>query len=142
MTAMRPVGDIMETNVHWLPDDMPVDRAAHELVTRRVTGAPVCARDGRVVGVLSTTDVLELYGSIGGLSAVHDAMTPEVLSVCKDEPVARAIELMAFEAVHQLLVVDPDGRLAGIVTSMGVLRELAGIEREAIEFDAPTVTPS
>ncbi len=129
-TSMRTVGDIMEPNVHWLPDDMPVERAAQELVARQITGAPVCARDGSILGVLSIADLLELYGSIGELSVVNDAMTTEVLSVQEDDPLERAVEVMAFEGVHRLLVVDPDGRLAGIVTSMDVLRELAGFSRE------------
>lgn len=127
---MRTVADIMETNVHWLPEDMPLERAAQELVAWQVTGAPVCARDGTIVGVVSMADVLELYGTVGELSFVHDAMTPEVLSVAAEEPIERAVDLMAFEGVHRLVVVDRHDRLAGIVTSMDVLRELAGFPRQ------------
>jgi predicted transcriptional regulator len=36
---------------------------------------------------------------------------------------------MAFEGVHRLLVVDEAEHLVGIVTSMDVLRELAGFPR-------------
>lgn len=121
----RTVAHVMERDVLWLPEDMPLERAAQELVARRVIGAPVCARDGAVVGVVSIGDILELFGALGDVASVQDAMTSEVLSVREDDPIERAVERMAFDGVHRLVVVDGDGRFAGSVTSMDVLRELA-----------------
>jgi predicted transcriptional regulator len=45
-------------------------------------------------------------------------------------PIEGAIRSMAFEGVHQLLVVDDDDRFVGVVTSMDILRELAGYPRK------------
>jgi CBS domain-containing protein len=55
-------------------------------------------------------------------------MTPGILAVGPDEPLERAIELMAFEGVHRLLVLEGNN-LAGIITSLDVLRSLAGFPR-------------
>ncbi len=121
----RKVAHVMDRDVLWLPEDMPLERAAQELVARRAMGAPVCTRDGAVVGVVSIGDIVELFGALGDVASVRDAMTSEVLSVCEDDPIERAVERMAFDGVHRLVVVDGDGRFAGSVTSMDVLRELA-----------------
>jgi predicted transcriptional regulator len=127
---MRTVRDIMESDVFWIPSDMPLERAAKELASRQVSGAPVCAPDGRLIGMLSSTDLTEFYGGAHELRLARDVMTPEVLAVAPDDPIEQAIKLMAFEGVHRLVVVDLEHRLHGIVTSMDVLRELAGFPRQ------------
>lgn len=119
----------MEPDVFWLPVDMPLERAAEELTERRISGAAACTADGKVVGVLTKTDLTGSYGAEGSARVVKDVMTPEVLAVAPDDPVERAIHVMVFERVHRLLVVDGEGALAGVVTSMDILRELAGISR-------------
>lgn len=120
----------MEPDVFWVPPDMPLERAAHELAARQISGAPVCAPDGAIVGLLSLTDLTEHFRGDDDRRLVRDAMTPSVLSVGQAEPMERAISLMAFEGVHRLVVIDDDKRLVGIVTSMDVLRELAGFPRQ------------
>jgi predicted transcriptional regulator len=124
----RPLRAVMEPNVFWLPVDMPLPRAAQALAAQQFSGAPVCAPDGRIVGMVTKTDLVEFYGVTNELRLVRDVMTPEILSVRPDEPLERAVELMAFEGVHRVLVIE-DERLMGIVTAMDVLRELAGYPR-------------
>jgi predicted transcriptional regulator len=130
----------MEPNVFWLSEDTPLTRAAEALAERQISGGPVCAHDGRIVGMLSKTDLTEYYGGANELRLVRDVMTPEVIAVKPDDPIARAIELMAFEGVHRLLVLDGE-RLAGIVTSMDVLRELAGFPRQRSRIAAVAPPP-
>jgi predicted transcriptional regulator len=125
---MRTVREIMEPNVFWLPEDTPLKRAAEALAERQIGGAPACAADGRIVGMISKTDLTDYYGGANELRLVRDVMTPEVFAVHPDDPIDRAIQLMAFEGVHRLLVFE-GAALAGIVTSMDVLRDLAGFPR-------------
>lgn len=125
---LRQVRDIMEPNVFWLADDAPLARAAEALAERQISGAPVCDASGKIVGMFSKTDLAEYYGSVNEARLVRDAMTPTVVAVGPDDPIDHAVELMAFEGVHRLLVLDGE-RLEGIVTAMDVLRELAGFSR-------------
>lgn len=140
---MRTVGEVMEPDVFWLPSDMPLHRAAEELAARQISGAPVCSPDGRIIGVISLTDLTEHYGGVNELRLVGDVMTPEVLTANEADPLEAAIRLMAFEGVHRLVVLDGDGRLVGIVTSMDVLRELAGFPRQPqrVFAVAPPLSP-
>jgi predicted transcriptional regulator len=109
---------------------MPLSRAAEELAARQITGAPACSPDGRIIGVISQTDLTEHYGGAHELRLVRDVMTPEILTVNQAELLEQAIRLMAFEGVHRLFVLDSDEHLVGIITSMDVLRELAGFPRQ------------
>jgi predicted transcriptional regulator len=122
---MRSVRDIMTTAVLSLTPDMRLARAAALLDEHQISGAPVCEEGGRVLGVLSRADLTESFGQ-NRHRTVGELMTPEALTVRSDDPIERAIQRMAFEGVHRLVVVDERGRLEGMVSSMDVLRELAG----------------
>ena len=125
---MRSVREIIEPHPFFVPEDMPLVRVAEELSSRQISAVPVCTREGRIIGVLSKTDLTQHFdGDEPGLA--RDAMTREVLSVAATAAVEVAIERMAFEGVHQLVVTDGEGRFAGVVTAMDVLRELAGYGR-------------
>jgi predicted transcriptional regulator len=126
---MRTTQDIMSTAVCTVTPDMRLARAAELLAENQVSGAPVCDRDGRVIGILSESDLTDAFAGRHERT-VADVMTPEVLSVRSDQPIGQAIRTMAFEGVHRLVVLDEKGLLRGIVTSMDILRELAGFERE------------
>jgi predicted transcriptional regulator len=56
-------------------------------------------------------------------------MYPEVFSVAPEASVEDAIRMMAFEGVHRLVVLEASGQLVGVITSMDVLRSLAGLPR-------------
>ena len=98
------------------------------LAERQISRAPVCDASGKVVGMFTKTDLAEYYGRAHEARMVRDVMTPELVAVHPDDPVQRAVQLMAFAEIHRLLVLDGD-RLEGIVTSMDVMRELAGFPR-------------
>lgn len=125
---MRKVRDIMATEVYFLAADTPLERAAEVFAERQISGAPVTERDGKIVGMFTKTELAEHFGPANQARLVRDVMRPEILAVGPDEPLDRAVQLMAFEGVHRVLVLEGD-RLAGIVTSMDVLRELAGFPR-------------
>ena len=60
------VRDLMTTDVVYLYAEMSVKEAALVLVKHRISGAPVVDRQGRCVGVFSTTDLLRCYSEQKG----------------------------------------------------------------------------
>lgn len=56
---------------------------------------------------------------------VADWMTPKVISVPPDASLAEVCGAMAREGIHRVFVVD-DGRLAGVISSLDVVKYLAG----------------
>jgi CBS domain-containing protein len=128
MTLIR---DAMEPSVVWLLRDQSLQEAASVLAHHDISGAPVCDREGNVLGMLTKTDLTEHLARDDVDESVERAMTKGALTVSADDPLDRAISLMAFEGVHRLVVLDERGHLAGIITSMDVLRELAGYGRRS-----------
>ena len=143
------VKDVMTRNVFAVAPDTSLETAARLLATRRVSGAPVVDREGRPVGVITQTDLVDpdrerssdpgrsVYYRVGGgprevdceeargEGVVSDVMSPFVLSVGSEVDVEDAARRMLTDKVHRLLVVDAD-RIVGIISTLDVLRALSG----------------
>jgi CBS-domain-containing membrane protein len=55
---------------------------------------------------------------------IKEIMTPVVYSVLPEAPVSEVINQMTGLKVHRLFVVDPEGVLLGVISTMDVLRHL------------------
>jgi CBS domain-containing protein len=92
--------------------------AARMMRTLHVGPLPVCD-DGRIIGVLTDRDIT-VRATAEGLdpitTPVGDVMTPEVLSCQETDDVADAALKMQMLQVRRLIVLDEQGRLAGIVS--------------------------
>lgn len=136
------VQDVMTRPGLAISADSPARAAAEMLVGREFRALPVVDGEGRVVGVVSSGDLVE-RGGLGArlelLSAmsetarrgfldqisdrpVRDVMTPEPAMVRTTDTVATATHLMTERGVKRVPIVDPDGRLAGILARSDVLR--------------------
>jgi len=143
--------DIMRTHVITVREDQTLRELAQVLQDNRITGAPVVDDRGRLVGVVSQTDLVrrqreasstdvpayhreEAWLDANGFSIetpdygrVRDIMTPAVLSADEKTPVEELARCMSRKGVHRL-VITRRGKLAGIVTSMDLMKhfEAAG----------------
>ena len=61
-TQMIPVKEVMTRNVITFNEDTPVEEIAQTLTSKRITGAPVVADEGHVVGIVSEVDVFSKKG--------------------------------------------------------------------------------
>jgi CBS-domain-containing membrane protein len=122
---MLTIADIMTRDVFTLTPDLSAADAAAALVSRGFSGAPVRDAAGRVLGVLSRTDLTDPdRRPPGSARSVADLMTPGLLALRASDPVMSAVRLMVREEVHRIVVLDEHGGLAGIVTPSDVLRAL------------------
>jgi chloride channel protein, CIC family len=115
---MLRVRDIMSRDVIALDIGVTRDQAASHLTEQHIGGVAVVDR-GRVVGVLSKTDLCnpQRKGTTAG-----ELMTPLIFHVKADDPVTVAARLMLDERVHRALVIGPEGRLDGIITTTDLVR--------------------
>jgi CBS domain-containing protein len=146
---MLRVRDIMTSRVVMVGVDDPAPAAADFLLHRGIGGAPVCDREGHLVGMLSKTDLItgqkgsaesrDAGARVDDLSQsqtkVADIMTPNVLSLLADDPALLAAKGLAASQIHRAVVFDLDGNLAGIVTSMDIVRAVASGARFDDTFD-------
>jgi CBS domain-containing protein len=83
------------------------------------------AQDGRIVGLVTLTDVKKLPESEWEQHSVGAIMTrPPLTTIQPTESVARALEMLVNRDVNQLMVVDAEGTLLGTLSRGDVMRFL------------------
>nr|WP_042365747.1 CBS domain-containing protein [Streptacidiphilus neutrinimicus] len=122
------VADVMTHAVAAVGRDAGIDEIVDILHTRRVSALPVVAGDGRVIGVVSESDVLAAElpdGSApreGSALTAGGLMSTPAVAVHPWAPLAEAARAMLLRKVKRLPVVDADGHLRGIVSRADVLK--------------------
>ena len=128
---MLLIKDIMTSPVYTVEAGASAEEAAWGLTRRHIGGAPARDAAGNLVGVLSSSDLVnpEPAQWIKGEATVGDVMNPEVISLYAEDPAMAAVNEMAKRSIHRIVVLDGDSNLAGIVTPMDVVRALARGDR-------------
>ena len=112
---MIPVKEVMTRNVITFKEDTPVEEIAQTLSSKRITGAPVVAGDGLVVGIVSEVDVFTKKGKLA-----RDIMSPHVISVTEDTGIDEAARLLAGERIRRVPVIKR-GKMVGLLSRSDVL---------------------
>lgn len=119
---------IMTNEVICGRDDLEIT-AVVELMTRHRIGClPIVDRRRRPIGIITKSDLVEHLRDQAGRTA-DDVMMPLALSLPASASVKHAASLMTLEDTHHVLVVESDGRLAGVVSSRDLVTWLAERER-------------
>ena len=123
---MLTARDVMTSAVLTIAADDRAANAADRLAQAGISGAPVRDRDGKLVGILSQTDLANpRRGGTRADAPVYEVMTPEVYTVYADGPALVAAMVMAKYDIHRVAVADARGNLAGVVTSLDLVKALA-----------------
>jgi CBS domain-containing protein len=121
------VKEVMTRNVQCVSPDASLQEAACKMKDLDVGPLPVCDHD-RLTGLLTDRDIA-VRGVAEGRdpknTKVCDVMTPGVVFCFEDDDVQEAARIMEEKQVRRLVVLNPDKRLAGIV-SLGDLAVLTG----------------
>lgn len=127
----------MSREVVSVGPDASLRDVARLLAERRVSGVPVVDEGGRVLGVVSGSDLLGAAAD-GGIdhTAAH-AMTAPAVSIAADRSVREAADVMTRRRLRRLTVTSGGGELVGIVTRADLVRAFLRpdeeIERELAE---------
>ena len=155
------VNDWMVCDVSLIRADADVHELEQLLLKERIHGVPVVNDAGRLVGVVSQTDLLAWHYTSGvdGASyyeaqtlqfrhedpsgklrltdirsaTVSEVMSPVVHCICPDQSIALAAARMITRQVHRLVVVDEEGKVLGTVSPMDLLGAIPGIDKELEE---------
>lgn len=111
------VGEVMTADVVSVDRSATFREIAKLLADYDITGLPVVDGDGRVVGVVSESDLLARKA----LTAA-DIMSAPAVTVHAQESVSEAGQLMTRLGLQRLPVTDAQERLIGIVTRRDLLR--------------------
>jgi CBS domain-containing protein len=136
---MTRVRDIMTSAVVTVGPGLTIREAAELLASRHISGAPVVDH-GRVVGLITATDILDFVAALPGVPpelvddtewnsleehTVDEAMTNAPLHTLPPDATARqAAEMMQKEDIHRIVVMEGE-RLVGVVSTLDITRALA-----------------
>lgn len=126
------VADIMQPSVKSVHRDATVAEAISLMAEEHVSGLPVVDDGERVVGVISTTDILQAEAEWIGPNrtdlientTVSELMTPRPLMVAPSASIREVAQQMLYGEVHRLFV-EEDGRMIGVVSQTDLVRALA-----------------
>jgi CBS domain-containing protein len=152
MTITCAAKDIMTRNVLTAYDDWTLQELARFLTDNGISGAPVITGEGKLVGVVSLTDVARATGRLGSgwfepLSVYHhdgklsidelsslklessettnvrDIMTSVVFEVDAGASIGQVAETLLRGRIHRVFVVE-HGKVVGVISALDLLRVL------------------
>jgi len=127
------VADVMRTEVITVSADTTLADAMVTLADAHVSGLPVVDAQGRLVGVVSTTDVLTALTEAAGpddrerifqQTVVREVMTPRPQTIEPDADVLDAARRLLYLEVRRLFV-ELDSKLVGVVSQTDIVGALA-----------------
>lgn len=125
------VAELMVKDLKSVEPEVTVADAVAVMIESHVSALPVVDSRDRLIGVLSTTDVLQAAAE-GARSredlfdgaVVRDLMTPRPATVGLETDVKEAAQQMLYLEVHRLFVED-DGALVGVISQSDIVRGVA-----------------
>jgi CBS domain-containing protein len=149
----KTAAEVMDRDAHSVKPDDDARKAIELLADRDLGALPVVDDDGKVVGIVSESDLvlsedeadlhlphfLNLMGGVVFLGSmkgfehrlekafatkVSELMTPDPIVVRTDDDVHEVGRVIAEKHHNHLPVVDGEGRLAGVITRADVLAAL------------------
>ena len=136
------------SEVYSIRDGATVHEAAQALRERQVRSIGVVDAHGRLVGVVSQSDISDKVAAENKCPAwmrVTEIMSTALVSVTPDRPLEECLRLMEQHGIYHLLVVDHAGGFRGMLSVSDLLRVIASDEKaradmlEAFVFDRPSV---
>lgn len=154
---MQTAKEIMTKPVLSARETDMVKAVLELLAEKRISGVPVVDEDGKVIGVISDTDIIRYahqisvvplsnlsgwispYAEISDLASmrkgfdllhrtdVSQIMTKKVYTVHEDAPANEVAELMNRRKINRIPVVDSEDKLKGIVTRSDMVQCMANL---------------
>lgn len=149
---LKTVADVMSHNPVVVQRETPLKEAIAILAERRISGLPVVDESGKLIGIISETDLMwqetgvtppayimfldsviylqnpatydrDLHKALG--QTVGDVMSKNPITVSPDKPLRDAARLMHDKSIHRLPILDSEGQVVGILTRGDIIRAMA-----------------
>jgi predicted transcriptional regulator len=117
------VGDVMTVRLFCARPETPVKDVARRLLRNRIGGMPVVDAGGRLVGMISESDIQLLKEGAPGrpVQTAGDLMTRPVVTLSEEDTVSEAARILGRHRIKRAPVLR-DGSVVGIITKSDLLR--------------------
>lgn len=119
---MYQVKDAMCRKLVSIVPNATVEEAIRTLLDHKISGAPVIDKEGKLVGIISQFQLLEvLYDPQIRTQRVQQFMTKEVLTIEDTALLGMAANLFVLHRIHRLPVLQGD-RVVGVISRSDLLK--------------------
>ncbi len=139
-TVQAKVGDVMSKNILFAHPNHKFTELCRLFYEMDIHHLPVVDEDFKLIGMLSSNDVLKAYSfkvplldrldeeTLNSRFTIYDLMTPApLICVNREATLTEASALITDHHIHALPVMDGD-RIVGIITSTDIVRRCAELE--------------
>jgi IMP dehydrogenase len=105
-----------------LPPDASVAQALELMSTYHISGVPITSEDGTLVGILTNRDLRfapDVTQPVSALMTARDLVTAPIGTTLRE-----AEEILHRHKIEKLPVVDPDGKLSGLITVKDIQKRI------------------
>jgi predicted transcriptional regulator len=120
------------SEIFSIRDDATVHEAAQYLRDRQLRSVGVLDAAGRLVGVVSQSDISDKVAAENKCPAwmrVSEIMSTGLISVTPDRSLDDCLRLMEQHGIYHLLVLDPSGGYGGMLSVRDLLKVIASDEK-------------
>jgi len=125
--AETTVGEMMDTKVHTIEGDTNVKDCAKSMAKGK-SGYAVVVKSGIAVGIVTERDLVwkVIADNVDPAKVlVRDIMSTPLITIEPSATMTDAAKLMTDYKVRRIVVIDENGSLAGIVSSIDMAKSLA-----------------
>ena len=149
---LKTVAEVMTRDSITVKAKTPLHEAIKLLAEKRISGLPVVDDDGKLIGIISETDLMwqkagvtppayfMIFDSVIYLTnpidykrdlqkalaqTVGEIMSEKPITISPDKPLTEAAKIMRDRKIHRLPVLDDSGQIVGILTLSDIIREMA-----------------
>jgi len=117
---------VMTTSVKGLPAGAGLDEVLHFIEHSRLDHFPVTDGRGRFVGTISLADVSDMIyrPEMRDLVTAQDLLEDDLVTAAPDETLGELFDKFRQHKAHDLIILDADGNVLGIVEQRDVLRAM------------------
>ncbi|BDA66546.1 Predicted signal transduction protein containing CBS domains [Rivularia sp. IAM M-261] len=148
----KTVADMMSRNPVVVKRETSLTEAIKILAERRISGLPVVDDNGKLIGIISETDLMwqetgvtppayimfldsviylqnpatyerDLHKALG--QTVGEVMSKDPITIAPDKSLRDAAKLMHDKNIHRLPILDSEGQVIGILTRGDIIRAMA-----------------
>ncbi len=118
------VRDLMTREIAYVQDNLTISELLGLMFEKKHLGYPVVDQfTGKIIGIVTFTDIRSVPGSEHGNVLVRDVMVKNVINISEDADAMDALKIMSTENVGQLLVQEM-GSITGIVSRTDLTRSI------------------
>jgi CBS domain-containing protein len=128
------VGNLIESrkDIYSIADDLTVHEATRYLREKQVRSVGVCDRHGKLLGVVSQSDISDKVAAENKCPAwmrVSEIMTSQLTVVPPETPLDECLPLMEKHGFYHLPVINKQGQCRGMISVKDLLTVIASDEK-------------